>query len=601
MKSELIEKAVELARMTAELQRTKKALLESEAKYKGLVDSIDQGFFLIDVIFDDNDQPIDLFYVESNAAAVRMLGRDLTGRRLREIDPDYEEYWYEMFGDVARTGKSLRMQRYVQPDNKWYDFYIFRLGGADDRRIGNIFVDITERMKAEGALQAELTDTRLLQSLSAELLHEDDIQALYDKIIYAATRIMRSDYASMQMLYPRDNSREELLLLAFHGFNPEAAKFWKWVGVDSAGSTCRAAWRTCQRVIVPDVERCDYMQETDDLAMFRQTGIRACQTTPLFSRSGTLLGMLSTHWRTPYQPSERELRLLDILARQAADLIERKRTEEELQRANDELEQRVRERTAELALTITSLHMEYAERMEAIEELREKDRLLIQQSRLAAMGEMINNIAHQWRQPLNIVGMHLQRLVLFYDMGNFDRDFLQESTEAAMKLVQHMSQTIDDFRNFFRPNKEKTVFAVNDAIQTTVALVKDGFVSNHIRIVTEMHDAGQVNGYFNEFCQALLNIVQNARDVLIERTVEKGRVTITSALEEESTVITITDNAGGISEEIMAHIFEPYFSTKRGQGTGIGLYMAKSIIETNMGGRISAFNTGQGAAFQIEL
>ena len=122
----------------------------------------------------------------------------------------------------------------------------------------------------------------------------------------------------------------ELRLLAFRGFSPEAAKFWEWVGTDSAGSTCGETLRTGKRVIIPDVEKCDYMQGTEDLAMFLQTDIRACQTTPLYSRSGNLVGMISTHWRNPHQPSERDLRLWDILARQAADLIDRKKAEEAL-------------------------------------------------------------------------------------------------------------------------------------------------------------------------------------------------------------------------------------------------------------------------------
>ena len=137
---------------------------------------------------------------------------------------------------------------------------------------------------------------------------------------------MRSDFASLQMLYPERGSAGELRLLAFRGFNPEAAKFWEWVRADSECS-CGEALRTRQRVIVPDAETCGYMVGTEDLETFRRTGIRAMQSTPLVSRSGQLLGMISTHWGRPHQPSERDLRLLDVLARQAADLVERKQAE----------------------------------------------------------------------------------------------------------------------------------------------------------------------------------------------------------------------------------------------------------------------------------
>lgn len=124
-------------------------LLKSEDKYHTLLNSIDQGFFLIDVIFDENDHPVDLFYVESNAAATSMLGKDFAGKRLREIDPDYESYWYDIFGNVAKTGQSMRMEQYAAPDKKWYSFHVFRVGGSDSRRIGNLFLDITERKHRE--------------------------------------------------------------------------------------------------------------------------------------------------------------------------------------------------------------------------------------------------------------------------------------------------------------------------------------------------------------------------------------------------------------------------------------------------------------------
>ena len=136
----------------------------------------------------------------------------------------------------------------------------------------------------------------------------------------AAVAIMRPDFASMQMLYPDRGEGGELRLLAFHGFSPEAARFWEWVCADSQ-STCGEALRTRRRAVAADVERCEYMAGSEDLATYLQTGIRAVQSTPLITRDGTLVGMISTHWKTTHEPSERDLRLLDILARQAADLI----------------------------------------------------------------------------------------------------------------------------------------------------------------------------------------------------------------------------------------------------------------------------------------
>ncbi len=154
-------------------------------------------------------------------------------------------------------------------------------------------------------------------------------QALNEKIIDAAVAIMRSDFASMQLLYPDRGTGGELRLLAFRGFDPQAAKFWEWVRADSE-STCGEALRTQHRAIAADVEECVYMAGSQDLATYLNTGIHAVQSTPLISRSGKLLGMISTHWKQPYEPSDRDLRLLDILARIAADLIERKQAQDSL-------------------------------------------------------------------------------------------------------------------------------------------------------------------------------------------------------------------------------------------------------------------------------
>jgi len=188
----------------------------------------------------------------------------------------------------------------------------------------------------DAALADELAATRLLQSLSVELAHEVDVEALYEKILDVAKTIMRSDFASMQQYYPHLGARGELKLLGFRGFSAEAAKFWTWVRADSA-CTCGKAFTTRQRVIAPDVEQAPYLAGTADLASYLQTGIRAVQSTPLLSRGGELVGMISTHWNEIHEPSERDLRLLDILARLAADLIERKTQDEELRRREERL------------------------------------------------------------------------------------------------------------------------------------------------------------------------------------------------------------------------------------------------------------------------
>jgi len=249
-----------------------------------------------------------------------------------------------------------------------------------------------------------------------------------------------------------------------------------------------------------------------------------------------------------------------------------------------------------------ALREETAERLRVVEALREKEQMLIQQSRQAAMGEMIGNIAHQWRQPLNTLGLTVQGLLLFYDLDEFNREFLEKGVSSSMELIQHMSRTIDDFRNYFRPDKEKSEFKVAEAVDNTLSLIEDSFKNQHIDIEVVANDYPVIYGFQNEFAQALLNILNNARDVLTERGINDPRVIITIRSEGDKAVVTVADNAGGIPEEIMGKIFDPYFTTKGPQGgTGVGLFMSKTIIEKNMGGRLMACNIANGAKFRIEV
>jgi signal transduction histidine kinase len=248
-----------------------------------------------------------------------------------------------------------------------------------------------------------------------------------------------------------------------------------------------------------------------------------------------------------------------------------------------------------------ALYEETAKRLSAMENLREHEQMLIQQSRLAAMGEMIGNIAHQWRQPLNLLGLTVQQLLTYYDLGEFDRTFLAENISNSMKLIDHMSKTIDDFRNYFKPNKEKVEFKVQEAIANTLSLLEGSLQNLLIRVEITTKENPVIHGYPNEFAQVFLNLLINAKDVFREREIDHPELMITISEDCCSVVVTVADNAGGISEEIIDKIFEPYFTTKGPQGgTGVGLFMSKAIIE-NMGGRLTVSNVGDGAEFRIEV
>ncbi len=265
--------------------------------------------------------------------------------------------------------------------------------------------------------------------------------------------------------------------------------------------------------------------------------------------------------------------------------------------ALDNMAREARRQNAEQALQAETLG-----RLRAVESLREKEQMLIQQNRQAAMGEMIGNIAHQWRQPLNVLALLVQQIKLFYDMGSLSKEDLHSCISKSMDSINHMSQTIDDFRNFFKPDKEKVAFLPHEVIAKTVALVEDSFRNEQIRITVNAVATPPITGFPNEYSQVVLNILMNARDALQEKRPAGAFITITISTKGKKTVVAIADNAGGIKKDIIDKIFEPYFTTKEpDKGTGVGLFMAKTIIEKNMNGKLSVRNTPAGAEFKIEV
>jgi signal transduction histidine kinase len=218
------------------------------------------------------------------------------------------------------------------------------------------------------------------------------------------------------------------------------------------------------------------------------------------------------------------------------------------------------------------------------------------------MGEMIGNIAHQWRQPLNALGLVLQNINLEHQLGTLDDEFMQRSVDKGTKLTQTMSKTIDDFRDFFKPNRQREYFKIVDSIKSSIDLVESSFEHNNIKIKTDLDEHIKLSGHSNEFSQVVLNILSNAKDVLIDRNIKDKEVQISTFQKENNIFIEISDNAGGIPKGVIEKIFEPYFSTKEeGKGTGIGLYMSKTIVEENMDGKLSVRNNDNGAVFTIMI
>ena len=450
-----------------------------------------------------------------------------------------------------------------------------------------------------GSSGNDLSDIELLHQISIALIGEQDREALYGKIVDAAVTITGSQFGTMQRLCPDGHSSGhggELQLLCSRGLPPEAVGFWQWVS-PNAYSSCTMALKLGERAVIPDFEQWDAIAGTEDLLAFRRTGIRSAQTTPLISRSGNLLGMISTHWREPHEPSQRDRRLLDILARQAADLLERTIAEEALRQAevdlrglNETLEQRVAERTAEL--------------MHAEEKLR-------QSQKMEAVGQLTGGLAHDFNNLLAGIAGSLELMGKRIGQGRVnDIDKYMAMAQSATKRAAALTHRLLAFsrRQTLEPrptNVNALVHGMTELINRTVGPAIQLETRNAPELWPAFVDASQLEN-------ALLNLCINARDAMPDG----GCITLRTAnlaLDNEAAQVhdmpegyylslCVSDTGTGMTPDVMAHAFEPFFTTKPiGQGTGLGLSMIYGFAQQS-GGQVRISSTvGEGTRVVIYL
>ena len=444
--------------------------------------------------------------------------------------------------------------------------------------------------------ETDLSDIDLLHSISVALIGEQDRTELYGKIVDAAVSITRSQFGTMQLLCPKDDPSGhggELQLLYHHGLSPEAAGFWQWVS-PRAYSSCTQALKFGQRAIIPDFETWDEIAGTEDLLAFRRTGIRSAQTTPLLSRSGALLGMISTHWTYPHEPSQRDLRLLDILARQAADLLERTISEEQqrqtalkLRDLNDTLETRVQERTNAL--------------LAAEGQVR-------QMQKLEAIGQLTGGVAHDFNNLLTVIRSSaelLRRPSLPEEKRVRYLDAISDTADRAAKLTAQLLA-------FARRQALKPVtFDIGERIAGVTDML-DTVIGSRVRLTIEAPASPCfVEADASQFETALVNMVVNARDAMNgegDLVIRAYEAPVLPPLrghgghEGPFIAVSVTDTGGGMSPEVLSHIFEPFFTTKGvGKGTGLGLSQVFGFAKQSGGDVDVVSEVGQGATFILYL
>ena len=447
--------------------------------------------------------------------------------------------------------------------------------------------------------ETALSDIEFLHRISLDLIGEQDLEALYGKIVDAAVSITGSQFGTMQLLCPQGHPSGhggELQLLCSRGLPPEAVGFWQWVS-PMAYSSCTMALQLGQRAIIPDFEEWADIAGTEDLIAFRRAGIRSAQTTPLRSRDGRLLGMISTHWSAPHQPSERDLRLLDILARQAADLLERTIADEALRDAeaqlralNETLEQRVAERTAML--------------MQAEEKLR-------QSQKMEAVGQLTGGLAHDFNNLLAGISGALELMNRRISQGRLsDVDKYMVAAQGSAKRAAVLTQRLLAFsrRQTLEPratNVNTLMYGMAELIQRTAGPGIQIETLGAVDAWTAFVDVSQLEN-------ALLNLCINARDAMPEG----GRIQLQTSnhwldantarahdlTEGPYLRLSVSDTGTGMSPDIMAHVFEPFFTTKPiGQGTGLGLSMIYGFAQQS-GGQVHIQSAvGEGTCVSLYL
>ncbi len=743
LNSEMLEQAIlaavasqrDTGGVASDYQSLAAALRESEENYRGLCNSVEEGYVLHEVLYDEQGKAIDLLYLDANSAAEQITGAKLVGQRTKELFPTLDSRWIEVCDRVAKTGMSERLDYFVAPLNAWYTAYFYKVGEPESRRVGGIFQDMTERRRTaqmlqssaelnefrvslldalrtisdpeeikavashmlglylkvnrihyfeiaedyywveagynsgvlaiptgkysiisygpelakryrqgqtvavsdvsaepyltpaqlasyktlqiaahltvpllrdgefvaglsinmaeprvwtafeiaivrevaeriwatieksriEAAVAADLESMRRLRDLSARLTNENNIQVLYDEIIETAIALTSADGGTLQVL---EADTQDLLLLATHGLPTSLTDHFYRIKADSH-AFCGSALAEHKRVLT-DFDESESGDLDGSLRRHVEAGFLSAQSTPLISRKGNLIGMVSTHWHAHHRPTQRELRFIDLLARQAADLIEQRQAEAEREQLL------VREREARQAAEHTN---------------RIKDNFLAV-------------LSHELRTPLNpIVGW--SQILLTKPLSETKSKKAYETIQRNAKLQVQLIDDLLDVAKILRGKLviEESPIVLSQVIEAAIEVVITAAEAKSITLQFTQLAEPQVRGNDARLQQIVWNLLSNA----IKFTPTGGRIDISLASTDAQAVITVTDTGKGIQPEFIPHLFESFRQedasiTRQHGGLGLGLSIVKYLVDAH-GGTIAASSDGEnkGATFTLAL
>ncbi|WP_143467699.1 GAF domain-containing protein [Leptolyngbya ohadii] len=543
------------------------SLRKSEEKYRSLFESMDEAYAVVEVMADDNGKWNDFLFLEVNPAFVKQTGMEYpVGRKATELLGTPNPRWAEVYGQVAETGEPIRFEEGEATLGRIFDLYVFRLGGEGCRRVAVLFNDITERKQVEATIAADLRDTQLLRDLSAKLATEESIQALYQEIMAAAIVLTHADAGTVQIL---DEATQELVLLETQGISQKTVEHFHRINA-SSNTPCGIALRSGVRSFV-DFDVPDSEDPDGSMRFHVEGGLLSAQSTPLISRSGKPIGMVSTHWHTRHRPSERELRFLDLLARQAADLIEQR--QDAVQRKQ-------------------LLEREQAAREEAERANRIKD-------------EFLAVLSHELRSPLNPI-LGWSKLLQNGKLDSAKTAQALATIERNAKLQSELIEDLLDVSRILRGKLSLNVAPVNlaNTIRAAMETVRLAAEAKSITVeATLTPDIGLVLGDSTRLQQVIWNLLSNA----VKFTPSGGQVNIQLECFDSSAQITVSDTGQGIAPDFLPYVFD-YFrqadgaTTRKFGGLGLGLAIVRHLVELHGGTvRADSLGEGQGATFTIRL
>ncbi|WP_246162676.1 ATP-binding protein [Brasilonema sennae] len=558
-----------------ERARTEVDLRQSEEKYRSLFNSMDEGYFLCDVIFDETDQPTDLFYIDENPAAVRMTGQSFRGQRLREINPNYEEYWYEIFGRVAQTGQAERLERYAAPNQIWYDFYVFKVGCDDTRRVAVVFNDITDRKRAEEQLRyaAETDAFRLKLS--------DALRPLSDPVAMQETAMQTlGAYLNVNRAFYGEVLDDDDTLVIGSGYADGLSPIVAQIKFSEFDSDLLTDYRAGRTVVINDLY-VDMQLSAKAKTEFDAIQVRAAVGVALL-KNEKVRAILSIHQSVPRQWTPSEIALLEETADRTWAAVERARAEAALRESEM---QRVREQSV------------LEQERQRAESLAELDR---------AKTTFFSNVSHEFRTPLTLLLAPLQdalndRTTPLAPPQRERLELAHRNTNRLRKLVN----TLLDFSRIEAGRMEAVYEATDLALLTTelASVFRSAIERAGVRLIVDCPPLPEPVYVDREMWEKIvLNLVSNAFKFTFE-----GEIAVRLHLADQRHVkLQVEDTGTGISPEELPHLFERFYQirgtkARTHQGSGIGLALVHELIRLN-GGTVDVSSTiGQGTCFTVTI